>query len=65
MLGAIWSLALFVALSAGMVYVWFTAVQGIDEAEYGGTWELTKEGFLNCDRRHVRTRVSTSCIVTQ
>ena len=20
--------------------------QGIDEAEYGGAWELTKEGFL-------------------
>ena len=32
-------LALVSALSA--------VVQGIDEAEYGGTWELTKEGFLS------------------
>ena len=24
-----------------------TRVQGIDEAEYGGAWELTKEGFLS------------------
>lgn len=39
-------LVLFAALSAGIVYVWFTAVQGIDEAEYGGAWELTKEGFI-------------------
>ena len=55
-LGAVWGLvplhgflglALFGALSAGLVYVWFTAVQGIDEAEYGGVWELTKEGFLS------------------
>ena len=22
-------------------------LQGIDEAEYGGAWELTKEGFLS------------------
>ena len=21
--------------------------QGVDEAEYGGAWELTKEGFLS------------------
>jgi len=39
-------LVLFAALSAGIVYVWFTAVQGIDETEYGGAWELTKEGFI-------------------
>jgi len=54
-LGLIWGilhlkgflgLALFAALSAGIVYVWFTAVQGIDESEYGGAWELTKEGFI-------------------
>ena len=44
-LGLIWGLLplqgfigifLFAALSAGVVYVWFTAVQGVDEAEYGG-----------------------------
>jgi len=39
-------LVLFAALSAGIIYVWFTAVQGLDESEYGGTWELTKEGFI-------------------
>jgi len=39
-------LVLFAGLSAGIVYVWFTAVQGIDETEYGGAWELTKEGFI-------------------
>jgi len=39
-------LVLFAALSAGIVYVWFTAVQGIDESEFGGAWELTKEGFI-------------------
>ena len=73
-LGLLWGLLplkgfigifLFAALSAGIVYVWFTAVQvniiikvllmlfklyspqGVDEAEYGGAWELTKEGFLS------------------
>ena len=55
-LGVIWGLVpmqgfvgifLFALLSAGLVYVWFTAVQGVDEAEYGGAWELTKEGFLS------------------
>ena len=71
-IGCVWGLLplkgfigilLFGALSAGLIYVWFTAVQGelavkiflvktdyfpgIDEAEYGGAWELTKEGFLS------------------
>jgi len=39
-------LALFAAISAGIIYVWFTAVQGVDESEFGGAWELTKEGFM-------------------
>jgi len=38
-------LFLFAAISAGLVYVWITAVQRVDD-EYGGAWELTKEGFL-------------------
>ena len=38
---------LFGGLSAGIIYVWFTAVQGIDEVEYGRAWELTEEGFLS------------------
>jgi len=54
-LGLIWGLLplkgflgliLFGGLSCGLVYVWITAVQGVDEMEYGGAWELTKEGFL-------------------
>ena len=54
-LGVIWGLVpmqgfvgifLFALLSAGLVYVWFTAVQQVDEAEFAGAWELTKEGFL-------------------
>ena len=54
MLGFIWGLVpssgfvgifLFAtaALSAVIIYVRFMGVQGIDEAEYGGAWELTKE----------------------
>ena len=39
-------LLLFGLTSAGVVYVWITAYQGVDEMEYGGAWELTKEGFL-------------------
>ena len=55
LLGAAWGLLplkgfigllLFAGLNAGLVYVWFTAVQQVDEAEFGGAWELTKEGFL-------------------
>jgi len=55
LLGLVWGLlplkgflglVLFAGLSAGIIYVWITAVQGVDEAEYGGAWELTKEGFL-------------------
>ena len=38
---------LFGGLSAGIIYVWFTAVQGIDEVEYGRAWELTEKGFLS------------------
>ena len=30
------------------ISVWFQLnTAGIDEAEYGGAWELTKEGFLS------------------
>ena len=36
---------LFGGLSAGIIYVWFTAVQGIDEVEYDRAWELTEEGL--------------------
>ena len=43
--GAI-GLALFALLNAGLIYVYFSAFQSVDEEEYGGAWELTKEGFM-------------------
>lgn len=39
-------LVLFALLNAGLVYVYFSAFQAVDEEEYGGAWELTKEGFM-------------------
>lgn len=54
-LGVIWALIplkgfvglLFFALvNAGVIYVYFSSFQGVDEEEYGGAWELTKEGFM-------------------
>jgi len=29
------------------MYLYFTNFQKIDEEEYGGSWELTKEGFMS------------------
>ena len=39
-------LVLFGALNAGILYVYFWAFQAVDEEEFGGAWELTKEGFM-------------------
>ena len=39
-------LAIFAALNAGILYIYFSGYQSIDEEEYGGVWELTKEGFM-------------------
>ena len=36
----------FALLNAGILYIYFTNFQKIDEEEYGGPWELTKEGFM-------------------
>ena len=33
-------------MNAGVVYVYFALYQHVDEDEYGGTWELLKEGFM-------------------
>ena len=33
-------------VNAGVVYIYFNSFQSIDEEEYGGAWELTKEGFM-------------------
>lgn len=55
LLGIIWGLlplkgilaiALFALINAGVLYIYFTNFQKIDEEEYGGPWELTKEGFM-------------------
>lgn len=40
-------LALFCVINAGALYIYFTSFQQIDEDEYGGVWELTKEGFMS------------------
>ncbi|XP_071957614.1 GEL complex subunit OPTI-like [Antedon mediterranea] len=39
-------LALFCAINAGILYVYFMGFQKIDDEEFGGVWELTKEGFM-------------------
>ncbi|XP_062501078.1 GEL complex subunit OPTI-like isoform X2 [Corticium candelabrum] len=39
-------LALFFAVNAGTVYLFCTVYQSIDEEEFGGLWELLKEGFF-------------------
>lgn len=36
----------FAAINAGLLYIYFSSFQAIDEEEYGGVWELTKEGFM-------------------
>jgi hypothetical protein len=40
------ALLLFVLVNAGLIYLYFTNFQHVDEEEYGGSWELTKEGFM-------------------
>ncbi|KAK6632784.1 hypothetical protein RUM43_013555 [Polyplax serrata] len=40
------ALLLFALVNAGLIYVYFSSFQSIDEEEYGGAWELTKEGFM-------------------
>ncbi|KAJ2944133.1 hypothetical protein O0L34_g18102 [Tuta absoluta] len=39
-------LLLFVAINAGIIYLYVNNFQTIDEEEYGGMWEITKEGFM-------------------
>ena len=40
------ALLLFALVNAGLIYMYCTSFQKIDEEEYGGAWELTKEGFM-------------------
>ncbi|XP_037540019.1 uncharacterized protein RAB5IF [Nematolebias whitei] len=54
-LGVVWGvaplkgflgIAIFCVINAGLLYLYFSSFQQVDEEEYGGTWELTKEGFM-------------------
>ncbi|XP_046843591.1 respirasome Complex Assembly Factor 1-like [Xenia sp. Carnegie-2017] len=54
-LGLIWAIiplkgiagiVLFGLINAGALFVYFTNFQKIDDEEYGGPMELTKEGFF-------------------
>jgi len=40
-------IGLFCIINSGVIYLYFNNFHGIDEEEYGGAWELTKEGFLS------------------
>lgn len=33
-------------VNAAIIYLYYSNFQNIDEEEYGGAWELTKEGFM-------------------
>nr|CAI5849318.1 unnamed protein product [Callosobruchus analis] len=55
MLGILWGLlplkgilglVLFAVINAGAVYLYSSSFQNVDEDEFGGAWELTKEGFM-------------------
>ncbi|KAI4471150.1 protein c20orf24 rab5-interacting protein [Holotrichia oblita] len=39
-------LSLFMLINAAIVYFYCVNFQNVNEEEYGGTWELTKEGFM-------------------
>ncbi|CAG4939394.1 unnamed protein product [Parnassius apollo] len=39
-------LLLFVAVNAAVIFIYVNNFQNIDEEEYGGMWEITKEGFM-------------------
>ena len=36
----------FLVVSGGLVYLYCVLYQGIDQEEYGGAWELLKEGMM-------------------
>ncbi|KAI5716208.1 hypothetical protein M8J76_002782 [Diaphorina citri] len=54
-LGVVWGfiplrgfigLALFALTNAGLLYLYIVNYQCVDEDEYGGTFEMAKEGFM-------------------
>ncbi|KAF7995533.1 hypothetical protein HCN44_006640 [Aphidius gifuensis] len=40
------ALMLFALVNAGIIYIYISSFQQVDEEEFGGMWELTKEGFM-------------------
>jgi hypothetical protein len=34
--------------NAAIIYAYYTAFQSVDDEEYGGAWEMAKEGFMTC-----------------
>ena len=42
-----YSVARFCLINAAVVYLYFTNFQQIDDEDYGGAFELTKEGFMS------------------
>ena len=47
-------------MNAGVVYAYFAFYQHVEEEEFGGTWELLKEGFITSFALFL---VSHSCAV--
>jgi len=45
-LKGLFGIGLFLVLNAASLYAYFTNFQQVDEEEFGGAWELTKEGFV-------------------
>ncbi|XP_059050740.1 GEL complex subunit OPTI [Achroia grisella] len=39
-------LLLFVVVNAAVIYFYVNNFQTVDDEEYGGMWEITKEGFI-------------------
>ncbi|XP_053606982.1 GEL complex subunit OPTI [Plodia interpunctella] len=39
-------LLLFVVVNAAVIYFYVNNYQNVDEEEFGGMWEITKEGFM-------------------
>ena len=36
----------FVVCNAAIIYVYYSVFQSVDDEEYGGAWEMAKEGFM-------------------
>ncbi|XP_060253770.1 GEL complex subunit OPTI isoform X1 [Ovis aries] len=76
-LGVIWGvlplrgflgIAGFCLINAGVLYVYFSNYLQIDEEEYGGTWELTKEGFMTSFALFmvsVTENATAGCVISQ